>query len=165
GLRLYSVLVIIVEKGIEFKTEYVVAAESPSHAAEIMVECGYDNANANAVIGRPLNVNIPDEWCLDGIPCPGCEKKKAIMENDIEDFNASLDLAQKMFKGEKATCPDCGGMRFLEGPHGGLCVNIKCSECGSTFNVNPPFFAERIGGEEPQRIEDGQGKTAPLNAA
>ena len=32
-------------------------------------------------------------------------------------------------------CPDCHGQDFLEGPHGGMCVNIECSNCGSRFNV------------------------------
>ncbi|GEM_PF-3524683 len=42
-------------------------------------------------------------------------------------------------------CPDCGKFDFLEGPRGGLAVNIKCTNCGSEFNVCPPWFAEQIG--------------------
>lgn len=46
-------------------------------------------------------------------------------------------------------CPDCGGTKFLEGPHGGLSVNIKCAKCGARFNIVPrlagSFGKERIG--------------------
>jgi DNA-directed RNA polymerase subunit RPC12/RpoP len=45
-------------------------------------------------------------------------------------------------------CPDCGGTRFLEGPHGGMNVNVKCAGCGSKFNLVPGlaggFGKERI---------------------
>lgn len=46
----------------------------------------------------------------------------------------------------KGICPDCGGIEFLEGPHGGLAVNVKCAneECGSKFNICWPFTPERI---------------------
>ena len=56
-------------------------------------------------------------------------------------------------------CPDCQGTRFLEGPHGGMCVNIKCAStsCGSEFNIVPGLagFAERIGlSDQPKEIQD-----------
>lgn len=42
-------------------------------------------------------------------------------------------------------CPDCGNMKFSEGPSGGVCVNLKCSNCGSTFNfMTITGCAERI---------------------
>ena len=67
-------------------------------------------------------------------------------------------LAEKTHGGEKTDltntekyellsffhCPDCHGPHFLKGPEGGLSVNIKCGDCGSQFNICPPFFAERI---------------------
>lgn len=34
-------------------------------------------------------------------------------------------------------CPDCGGVDFFEGPHGGLSVNVKCAKCGSKFCWSP----------------------------
>lgn len=34
-------------------------------------------------------------------------------------------------------CPDCGCQKFLDGPEGGMCTNIECVGCGSTFNVTP----------------------------
>lgn len=44
----------------------------------------------------------------------------------------------------KNICPDCGGS-LLEGPHGGLSVNVKCEKCNTKFNVTPyPFRAERL---------------------
>lgn len=46
-------------------------------------------------------------------------------------------------------CPDCGSESFLEGPHGGMSVNIMCSACGAKFNVVPGIFGsfgkQRIG--------------------
>ncbi len=46
----------------------------------------------------------------------------------------------------KGICPDCEGTSFLEGPHGGLSVNVKCAntECGAEFNLCWPFTPERI---------------------
>jgi hypothetical protein len=47
-------------------------------------------------------------------------------------------------------CPDCGGVGFLKGPEGGLCVNIMCANpsCGSRFNTGP-LFSERISEPSP----------------
>lgn len=50
-------------------------------------------------------------------------------------------------------CPDCGSEDFLEGPHGGLSVNIECVGCGARFNMMGPFGVERIG--SPTRIPSG----------
>lgn len=46
----------------------------------------------------------------------------------------------------KSTCPDCGHHPLMEGPHGGLSVNVHCGnpECGSKFNFMGPFGVERI---------------------
>jgi len=49
----------------------------------------------------------------------------------------------------RGECPDCGHRGFLEGPHAGLAVNIKCKGCGNEFDVCLPIFAERI-----QRTKD-----------
>jgi hypothetical protein len=55
------------------------------------------------------------------------------------------------------TCPDCGGTGFMEGPHGGMNVNIMCANdrCQSKFNVIPgmdgSFGKERISGQSPAR--------------
>lgn len=32
-------------------------------------------------------------------------------------------------------CPECGNRNFLEGPHGGAAVNIKCAKCGHWMNA------------------------------
>jgi len=34
-------------------------------------------------------------------------------------------------------CPVCGTATLLEGPHGGLCVNVMCSRCRSKWNIAP----------------------------
>jgi hypothetical protein len=38
---------------------------------------------------------------------------------------------------QKGSCPDCGGLKFLDGPRGGLSQNMKCGtrRCGAEFNV------------------------------
>lgn len=49
----------------------------------------------------------------------------------------------------KVECPDCGSTKFLEGPHGGLSVNVQCNGCGSTFNFTYVFNTlERISSPE-----------------
>ncbi len=45
---------------------------------------------------------------------------------------------------KKGICPDCGGDEFLEGPRGGLAVNIRCKQCGAEFNIRWPFTPERL---------------------
>ncbi len=37
-------------------------------------------------------------------------------------------------------CPKCGQSEdgWLEGPSGGMTVNIKCGGCGQKYNYNPP---------------------------
>ncbi|MGA2178813.1 MAG: hypothetical protein ABSH15_04440 [Verrucomicrobiota bacterium] len=45
-------------------------------------------------------------------------------------------------------CPDCGSEQFLEGPHGGMNVNIQCAGCQAEFNIIPrlagSFGKERL---------------------
>jgi len=38
---------------------------------------------------------------------------------------------------DELTCPECGGKDFLEGPHGGMAINVKCVKCGYVLNVVP----------------------------
>jgi len=49
------------------------------------------------------------------------------------------------------TCIFCCGCEFLEGPHGGMSVNIKCAnpDCDAQFNITPgvPGFNEQVIGE------------------
>lgn len=49
-----------------------------------------------------------------------------------------MSEAQKLAL-KSSVCPDCGCGKFLRGPQGGECVNIKCAnrKCGSEFNVGP----------------------------
>lgn len=44
-------------------------------------------------------------------------------------------------------CPDCSSKQFYEGPHGGICVNIQCVECGTRLNtvqMGNTLMAQRI---------------------
>jgi len=62
----------------------------------------------------------------------------------IEDLTKDEILAL-----DQCTCPDCGHPEFLEGPRGGLAINIKCPNCGAKFCIVPgipgPFGKSRIG--------------------
>ena len=40
-------------------------------------------------------------------------------------------------------CEICDCDEFLEGPHGGLCTNIKCVQCSAEYNYGPGIM-ERI---------------------
>ena len=66
-------------------------------------------------------------------------------------------------KGEKLTafeisflphCPDCGD-QLMEGPHGGLSINVYCinDACGSRFNDMGVFGIERISAARPKKQE------------
>ena len=48
---------------------------------------------------------------------------------------------RKLKSGE---CPKCGSKHFVEGPRGGMAVNIAC-ENGHRFWFVPPFTAEYQG--------------------
>ncbi len=57
-------------------------------------------------------------------------------------------IPQQMSKEESnkvldRVCPDCGNM-LLEGPCGGLSINVHCSSCFSRFNDCFVFGAQRI---------------------
>jgi len=55
----------------------------------------------------------------------------------------------------KDICPDCGPTKFLAGPQGGGCQNIKCENCGSKFNVDPMFhMVDRIGNKEEDKRQE-----------
>ena len=43
-------------------------------------------------------------------------------------------------------CVFCGCTEFLEGPCGGLSVNVECDRCGARFNFMPPYGADLISG-------------------
>jgi len=60
--------------------------------------------------------------------------------NEMDKLAEGINYWKEGFK----NCPDCGSPNFLEGPHGGHSVNIKCKKCGATFNWMGPFGIERI---------------------
>lgn len=52
-------------------------------------------------------------------------------------------------------CPDCEGDKLIEGPHGGLSINVYCGNdvsCGSKFNFMGPFGVERISAAKPNHV-------------
>lgn len=53
------------------------------------------------------------------------------MENEL-----ALDIRDLFYF--KKTMPCClKPVKFFEGPHGGLSVNIKCAHCGTRWNICP----------------------------
>ncbi len=50
-------------------------------------------------------------------------------------------------------CPDCEEQKLVEGPCGGLSINIYCTnpKCGSKFNDMGPFGIERISDAQPDK--------------
>lgn len=61
-----------------------------------------------------------------------------------------LEIARSKEKGlklecvRKNKCPDCKVKdQIMEGPHGGMSVNVRCANCGSKFNITP-FGVKRI---------------------
>lgn len=49
----------------------------------------------------------------------------------------------------KGKCPDCGSEEFLQGPSGGLSINMQCAKCNHWFNHMGFFGIERIHWEVP----------------
>lgn len=46
-------------------------------------------------------------------------------------------------------CPACDSTEsLLEGPHGGLSINVKCKKCGNQYNVCGAFGAQWIGHDD-----------------
>ena len=58
---------------------------------------------------------------------------------------------------DKGICPDCDTPSLLEGPRGGMSVNVKCGRCGAKFNVVPglagAFGKERLSEPRPKLVE------------
>ena len=55
-------------------------------------------------------------------------------------------------------CPDCGSIKLIRGPQGGLCINTLCEACGSEFNHGP--FPQRLsdaGACDPKRQREAYG--------
>ena len=76
-----------------------------------------------------------------------------MIQNCTEKERKSLDIQ---------VCPDCGTYKkFLAGPHGGLCQNIRCGVCGSEFNVGPRVHGELLSA---QRISEKSPKLAVRDA-
>lgn len=78
-------------------------------------------------------------------PKPIANERTNLMDEDVTSFEMAFFRAN--------TCPDCEHKGFLEGPHGGSCVNFKCagSDCGSRFNDMGPFGIQRISDASPDR--------------
>jgi hypothetical protein len=44
---------------------------------------------------------------------------------------------QILAKLAEGRCPYCDSL-MLEGPHGGLSINVECDDCGAKFNLQGP---------------------------
>lgn len=88
-----------------------------------------------AVIGVLMYIILVSSRLLDdgGI----ADEREEMVAHRLKGTKKHYD-SEKLFKLIQKKCPDCGETpgRFLEGPHGGMSVNIKCENCGSEFNVH-----------------------------
>lgn len=68
------------------------------------------------------------------------QERTGTLVSETEDGKRWTQIAQSI-------CPHCQqNTQFLEGPQGGLSVNIKCKLCGYWFNVTPTIgIAQDIG--------------------
>jgi DNA-directed RNA polymerase subunit RPC12/RpoP len=78
--------------------------------------------------------------------CPSCKK-----EHSKNHLIEQAGLAPRTFCPhcgfiiDPLYCPDCGCTYFLEGPHGGLALNIKCEVCGKEWWYGPLFGIRELG--------------------
>ena len=63
----------------------------------------------------------------------GTPRPKA--EEQMKEDQGQKDIAAI----NKATCPDCGSGHMLQGPSGGMAVNVACESCLMEFNVGIGF--------------------------
>jgi len=70
--------------------------------------------------------------------------------SEMRSVEDQLKIARKKDKTLKlecvreGKCPDCKTKgQILEGPHGGMYINVRCDACGSRFNITP-FGVERL---------------------
>lgn len=50
---------------------------------------------------------------------------------------------------QRHVMPCCGlPVCYRTGPQQGNCTNIQCAHCMAAWNINPPFFIQRIGIQE-----------------
>lgn len=45
---------------------------------------------------------------------------------------------------DSIVCPNCKGTEWLEGPSGGMSVNIMCNRCHSKYNYMGPFGLDEL---------------------
>lgn len=88
---------------------------------------------AEKVIGRGYVFPCSSDECLVRMTCTKPCEKIVVDEDKLRDLFYKLKI-----------CPDCGSEKFMEGPHGGAAVNIKCRGCGHWFNLGLPLFVQRI---------------------
>jgi len=89
---------------------------------------------------------VPAEQAVTPEPPPVVHARTSKDREHVTEFEMTLFQANK--------CPDCEQEGFLEGPHGGLCVNFKCAnpQCGSRFNHMGPFGIDRISDASPDKV-------------
>jgi hypothetical protein len=68
--------------------------------------------------------------------------KEEIEKSYSSNKNERLTQYEENELATTSKCPDCGG-DLLDGPCGGLSINVTCKKCCARFNVSP-IFSERI---------------------
>ena len=81
GLRLYQVRRQYLGEphGGDDEQRFVVAANSPTHAAQLIHKIYADAGQTEKflITGRAMNVYMPQDWWEDGVPCVICKAKES----------------------------------------------------------------------------------------
>ena len=100
--------------------------------------------------GKKKTSDHPCENCEIRVEClsiPSGNKTGCvdlIKSFDVDSKTIPPTREQRLFYGLHVM-PCCYSTSFLEGPTGGLSINIYCAECNSAYNICPPMqFIEKI---------------------
>lgn len=67
-----------------------------------------------------------------------------------------INIIKKFFekKSDNLKCPNCKNDKWIEGPSGGMSVNIECSKCGSRYNHMGPLGLQELEVRNDHRREE-----------
>jgi hypothetical protein len=69
------------------------------------------------------------------------------------------EMTEALFTKIQRGCPSCHcPPNWREGPHGGICTNIYCGDCGEGYNIAPIVgVAQKIGKDERYIVHEKMG--------
>ncbi len=89
---------------------------------------------------------------------PAIRIKERQIRNGTHPESSNAGRERDIERIKQSRCPDCGEKTLLEGPSGGMSMNIACNSCLSEFNVGfgfgtGPFMVDRSGKLTEQRAK------------